>query len=500
MNRLLAALVFVSAIACTTANAPAPAQDAVTPEMPITSKSPEAIEFFKKGRDLTDNVRFTEATAALNQAIKLDPDFAVALAYQGIVTPGPRGLTFLEQASAKTNMAPTAISKPLPVSKAERLFIEASLAGRRGEFAKSDDLWKQVTDAAPNDWRAYMARGQQLSASQKYPEAIDALNKAIAINPNAGPAYNTLAYVHLAKGDAAPAVEALKRYVSLNPNEPNPHDSLGEAMMTAGDLPGAEAEFKQAASISPSFHVANEGVAYTKFFRGDWAGGKEALTVARAAATRPADRAQVDIVSGFALLGQGNAADGMKQLNTLVTSPDASMVHQAFVPVYRAMVAIDAAKYADALKESDKAKALGSDGKVPVDASGDLRRWALVTRAAAEGLSGDAAGVDNTVAALQKEAAARPDDPLLRSAVHFGLGMQAVAKKDMKAAAAHFEQCTQLDSYCHMQAFAASKKANDRAGMDAARARLTKNYVRDPIYLYARSSVDRLSPRQRQSN
>ena len=220
----------------------------MTPEIPITSKSPEAIEFFKKGRDLTDNVRFTEATAALNQAIKADPDFALALAYQGIVTPGPRGLTFLEQASAKTNIAATAISKPVSVSKAERLFVEASLAGRRGEFAKSEDLWKQVTDAAPNDWRAYMARGQQLSASQKYPEAIDALNKAIAINPNAGPAHNTLAYVHLAKGDAAPAVEALKRYASLNPNEPNPHDSLGEAMMTAGDLAGAEAEFKQAAS------------------------------------------------------------------------------------------------------------------------------------------------------------------------------------------------------------------------------------------------------------
>jgi Flp pilus assembly protein TadD len=499
MNRLLATLAVLSAVACSTAQAPAQAPEAVTPEIPTTSKSPEAIEFFKKGRDLADHVRFGEAAAALSQAIKADPDFALAIAYHGIVTPGPRGLSYLEQANAKAGAAPAPNSKTPPVSKAEKLFIAASLAGRRSEFAKAEDLWKQVTEAAPNDWRAFMARGQQLLADEKYSEAIDALNKAIAINEKSGPAYNTLAYAYLAQGDTAPAVEALKRYASLSPNEPNTHDSLGEALMASGDLAGAEAEFKQATTMSPSFHVADEGVAYTKFFRGDWAGGKEALTAARAAAMRPADRAQVDTFSGFASLAQGNVADGLKQLNALLMSPDASIVNQAFVPVYRAMVAIDGAKYADALRDSDKAMTLGSEGKLPLDASGELRRWALTTRAAAEGLSG-AAGVDKTVQALQKEAAARPDDPQLRSAVHFGLGMQAVAKKDMKAAAAHFEQCARNDSYCQLGAFTASRKANDRAGMDAARARLAKNYIRDPIYLYARSTADRLTPGQRKSD
>ncbi|MCM3881377.1 MAG: tetratricopeptide repeat protein [Vicinamibacterales bacterium] len=489
MSRLLAIVAVLSLVGCSTAQAPAPAPEVVTPEIPITSKSPEAIEFFKKGRDLADNIRFAEAAAAFGQALKADPDFALAIAYNGIVTPGPRGLSYLEQASTKASATPAPGSKAQPVSKAERLFIEASLAGRRGEFAKSEDLWKQTTEAAPNDWRALIGRGGQLSADEKYSEAIETLNRALAINDKSGPTYNTLAYAYLAQGDTAPAIEALKRYVALSPNEPNPHDSLGEALMASGDLPGAEAEFKQASTISPNFHIAQEGVAYTKFFRGDWAGGAEALTAARTAAMRPADRLQVDLVSGFALLGQGKTPDGLKQLNGLLKSPDASTVNQAFVPVYRAMVAIDGAKYADALKESDNAMALGTEGKLPIDASGDLRRLALTTRAAAEGLSGDAAGIDKTVETLQKEATARPDDPQLRSAVHFGLGMQAVAKKDMKAAAAHFEQCARNDSYCQLGAFTASRKANDRAGADAARARLARNYIRDPIYLYARSKV-----------
>lgn len=506
MNRLLATLAVLSAVACSTANAPGGAapEAAPTPETPITSKFPDAIDRFKKGRDLADNARFAEATTEFNQALKIDPDFALALAYRGTVTPGPRGQTDIEQASAKAaTMAtgnPKTKTKATPLPKAEQLFIEASLAGRRGELAKAEGLWKQVTEAAPQDWRAQMALAQQLLAEEKFGEAIDALNKAAAINSNAGPVFNSLGYAHLAQGDTAAAVEALKRYASMNPNEPNPHDSLGEALMAAGDLVQAEAEFKKAVEISPKFHIAWQGVAYTKFFRGDLSGGREALNQARDAAARPADRAQIVLLWSLAMLGKGDTAGGLKQINTLVTSPEATTVDMAFVPVYRAMAAVEASKKSDAIADSDKAMASGTGGKLPAAASAALRRWALTIRVAAEGLTNDAAGAEKTVAALQKEAAARPDDPSLQSAVHFGLGMLAVAQKDVKAARGHFDKCGRLESYCHWQSFVASRKAGDRAGADASRARLEKMYLRDPIYLYARSSVDRTAPRPKQSN
>lgn len=489
MKKLSVALVFLSALACSTAKAPAPVQEAVTPEIPITSKSPEAIDHFKKGRDLIDNSRAAEAAAAFAQAVRIDPDFAQALAFQGVVTPGPRGVTYLEQAVAK--------SKDLP--KAERLAIEASAVARQGQFEKAEALWKQVTEAAPNDWRAYVALGAQLTAAEKYAEAIEAEKKAVAINPNAGPAYNMLGYGYLSLGDNAQAVEALKKYASIMPNEPNPHDSLGEAMMAAGDLAGAEAEFKQALAVSPSFHIANEGVAYTKFFRGDWAGGKEALAAARTAAMRPTDRANVDILSGLAALAEGKPDEGAKIFNTLVTSPDATVVQQSFVPVYRASMAIEAGKYADAQKETDKALALANDGKLPPAGASSLRRLALATSAIAGGLSGDAPAVGKAVAALQKEASEKPDDPQLRSTVHLALGMQSVAAKDPKAAAGHFEQCGRFDSYCDLAAFLAAKKANDRSGMDAARKRLARSYQRDPIYLYSRTVADRGQPKPKAS-
>ena len=104
---------------------------------------------------------------------------------------------------------------------------------------------------------------------------------------------------------------------------------------------------------------------------------------------------------------------------------------------------------------------------------------------------GDAAGAAKTVAVLQKQVDARPDDPFAKTTLHFAQGMLAVAQKDMNAARTHFEMCDEQDFACHWQAVEVSRKAGDKAGADAALSRLTKLYVRDPLYVYARAMATR---------
>jgi hypothetical protein len=104
---------------------------------------------------------------------------------------------------------------------------------------------------------------------------------------------------------------------------------------------------------------------------------------------------------------------------------------------------------------------------------------------------GDAAGVEKSVAALKEASAAASTDPNLTSSVHLAEGMLAVAQKDLKAARAHFDKCSSQDSFCQWQAFDVSQKAGDAPGAQAALARLTKIYRRDPIFLYARSTAAR---------
>ena len=486
MNRLLSSLTVLAFVSCSS-SAPVPQQQEPKPaEIPITSKSPEAIDHFKRGRDLSDNLRTAEATQELDQAIKLDPDFAQAFAYRGGGDPGPQGLKDLEQASAKASAA----------SKPEQLLIAALLSGRQGDFAKSLDWWKQLTEAVPDDWRAHTGRGAQLFVLQKYSEALDALNKATALNPNAGPAYNMIGYAHLVQGQAGPAVEALRKYVSLAPNEPNPQDSLGEALMANGQFPDGEAAFQQAISLSPRFAVAWEGVAYTKFFRGDWTGGQAAVAKAREAASLPSERLSAARLGAYGKLAEGKTAEGLKEIDLMTKSPDASAVDVALASVDRAGVLIEGGRYRDSIAEAAKALQAADGGLLPAGAAQNIRNVALAATVTAQGRMGDAAGAEKTVASVQKQVDARPDDPFARTTLDFAQGMLAVAQKDMRAARTHFEACLEQDFVCHWQALEASRKAGDKAGADAFLARLTKLYRRVPLYVYARARATAGTARQ----
>ena len=486
MKRLIASFAALSLFACSTANAPAPAELAAPQEVPITSKVEAALDHFKKGRDLAENLRQAEAVQEFNQALQLDPDFAMALVYRGGAQMGPVGLKDMELAS----------SKAASLSTPERLWIDAELAGRKGELSRSEDLWKQLTDAVPGDWRGHMQRGNQLFQSQKYKEAIDALNQATAKNPNAGPVYNMIGYAHLVQGEAGAAIEAFKRYAALSPTEPNPLDSLGEALMAGGQFGEAEAAFRKAASLSPGFYNAWEGVAYTRFFAGDWPAGREALAQARTAAARGSDRIDVERLSAMATLAEGKTAEAIKLVEAIGASPDASVVDTAFTPVYRGIALVESGRYRQAREELEKASAGVDKSTIPPGAYANLVRWGVAVCASASGLGGDVEGAKADVAVIEAEAAARPDDPLLRSTVHLAKGMLAAAQKDIKTARTHFDQCAERDAYCQWQSMVASQKAGDTAGAEASRAKLTKVYLRDPIYLVARTSVERKKPRQ----
>ena len=67
--------------------------------------------------------------------------------------------------------------------------------------------------------------------------------------------------------------------VRIAPQEPNAQDSLGGGAARAHSrFKDAEAAFQKALDLSPQFFPAHEGIAYAKFYAGDWAGGRDALT------------------------------------------------------------------------------------------------------------------------------------------------------------------------------------------------------------------------------
>jgi tetratricopeptide (TPR) repeat protein len=219
-------------------------------EMPIadvTTSSMEAYRYYMEGRENSRKFYFDDARIALEKAVKLDPDFAMAyfdLAYANYQ---------LENIEASDTAIKRAKALSLKTTEKERLYIEADYALRvEIDGAKSDRILLQIAEKYPKEKEVFVSLGLSYTSSGDFNKAIVELNKALELDPNYGEAHNGLGYVYLATGDFLKAVEHLKRYVSLNPGEANPLDSLAEAYFEMGQLDEALANYKEAQKINPA--------------------------------------------------------------------------------------------------------------------------------------------------------------------------------------------------------------------------------------------------------
>ena len=161
-------------------------------EIPITTKSPQALALYKTARALFEDQRANEAIAPLKAALALDPDFAQAHLSLGMFEPGPDAAAHLDKAQALLATLP----------ETEKLVVESNLVGMRGDAARSLELRQKLVTLAPEDWRSHFYLAATLGGLGKEAESIAPLEKALALNPKSGACLNTLGYAnaHLANG------------------------------------------------------------------------------------------------------------------------------------------------------------------------------------------------------------------------------------------------------------------------------------------------------------
>jgi tetratricopeptide (TPR) repeat protein len=448
-------------------------------QVPVTTQSAEALAAFMKGRDDADNTRESDAIERFREAIRHDPKLALAHAYVGYYQHGPEGEKAMQQALALVQGLP----------EAERLLIEELAALRIGDNEKARVLAARVAQLSPFDWHAQLDLGNRLLTEHKYAEAEQAFGKAAAFGPAAAVTFNALGYLYLVQHRFDPAVVEFRKYAELRPGEPNTFDSIGEGLMATGKLDEAEKSFRKAADMKAFF--AWNGVAETRFLRGDWAGGMEALGKSRDAAVLPADKLEVDEAAIWATLAQHKDDDALARADALEKEAKETQAddHHAAAPAYRAAVLLDQGKAKEALEELgkaaqrlDKASSSGRE-MLPV------RRLTLVLRAIAEAKLGKGPEAEKTaaeLAALAKKAPAQAD---YESMVIFGRGAAALAKGDKKEAIARFRECPAEDLLCRLELFEALDRSGDKAGAAAAATEIAKINLRDPVYVYVRSKI-----------
>jgi len=473
MKTISLPLAIIAAAVCATAVLAKPAT------ITITAKSPDAVAAFMGARDKLDNVRTTEGAAGMKQAIALDPDFALAHAYLGSVTPGADGVTEGEQA--------VRLAAKLP--EAEKLEVQALLDGTKGDELAFRSAWEKLAKLAPGDWHAHFTLGQTYLGERKYDLAASSLKRATDLNPRAAAAYNSLGYVYLLQDKPEPAINALKKYSALLPNDPNPYDSMAEAQMTAGRLSDAEASFQKAFDVSPEFYIALQGVAQTRFLRNDWAGGKDALDKAQAATKRDVDRLGIEFNRAWAQAAAGKFDDAMKTMDALDASSKGADEPGTYatVPVARTKMLVDAGRYDDALASASAAMDRLQATTLPGGTAKFLNRTCLLNRMLAEARGGKVDAAAKTLATIEADARATPTNAGLANSVQLGRGEIALARGDAKAAVAALSNCLAQDTYAQWRLADAREKAGDKKGADQLRNKVLRTNRRDGEYLFVHS-------------
>ncbi|MEO8763071.1 MAG: hypothetical protein ABI416_02240 [Ginsengibacter sp.] len=209
----------------------------VSQKMTWTTKSPAANELALSGADHYMNAEFERAYADFSSAIKLDPDFTVALAFMANLTKGETRKTYVQKALK------SAESK----TEGEKLFAsttdEKSTAdSRRETWAKLHTMFPDGAILANIYVQTRATPDEQFAAAQEFIKKF----------PDVAAMYNNIAYYYLLnKKDNAMAKQYLEKYIAMYPDGSNPYDSMGEYYLTVGDTANAEKYYKMSLEKYP---------------------------------------------------------------------------------------------------------------------------------------------------------------------------------------------------------------------------------------------------------
>jgi serine/threonine protein kinase/tetratricopeptide (TPR) repeat protein len=276
----------------------------------MTTASPEAWRLFQIGRERLDNIDPEKAAEYFEQALKIDPNFAIAY-YE---------LSNAYSTSAKYNAAREALMKAMELSgrapEKDRLKIEASYARlEERDPAKTTAIYKEIVKRYPDDKRSRFEFGNFLFNQNKFAEAVTTLQESLRLDPEYGSAFNLLGVVYVKLGEFEKAVQAIKKYVAVTPGEPNPWDTLGWVYVEMGKVEEAMASYKETLRIQPDFDISNMALSYLYAFKENYSEALDSIDRYLSLNLSPERRADGHAWKGFCLYWLGRFSESLEVYN-----------------------------------------------------------------------------------------------------------------------------------------------------------------------------------------
>ncbi len=234
----------------------------------------EAYDYYNRGR--ANVLKITEeglrkAIGFFDQAIKTDPNYALAYAHQADAYK-----TFAMAGFA----SPTEAFPQALILAQKALEIDGSLAEGHLQVAWYDQAYlkdplaaetrfKRVIEMSPYDFQAHLGYALLLSGTNRHEQAVAEARRARELSPMTPLVFALESQILLAAGQQEQAILQAKKALDFEPNFWVAHLHLGRAYLRQRRNDDALAEFEKANQLAPESYVPQMGLARVFLLKGD---------------------------------------------------------------------------------------------------------------------------------------------------------------------------------------------------------------------------------------
>ena len=155
--------------------------------------------------------------------------------------------------------------------QADQLRLRRKLAVtslRGGNFVEAEKQFKALTKLDSGDGFAWQGLGLSLLSQARPDDAMDALDKAVSLDPKLWKAQNGRGIILNRQGKPDQALTAFENAMKYQRNSAALYNNQGLAYMMTGQLSQAADSFQRALRINPGYVQANNNLALTYFKQG----------------------------------------------------------------------------------------------------------------------------------------------------------------------------------------------------------------------------------------
>jgi len=215
MNKLFNGIIFIALLFSACSKKP-------VIELPITTTSPKALEYYKKAMEYYKTTDWPEGWVMLDSALLFDPNFALASLNRWHPDPDIR-----------TKNRKKAYSLMNQVSSAEKHILKSNQFGDAGNSDSALYTIQKLVEENPGSYEAYNALGLIYGGRNELLLSEKAYKKAIELNPDNYEAYTRLCGQHIMYGfydilpeekrDIDKGREYTEKLIELKPNRAHGH-------------------------------------------------------------------------------------------------------------------------------------------------------------------------------------------------------------------------------------------------------------------------------------